>query len=291
MKRVVTAVLVLGLIMGLSVTAAFAQKVMWGEAYGPYKNDFKELSAKSVLYGIDGSGAISAIDLTPTVNVTDTLAATASGPFVDLAASSKGSVFAVNDTTVVTWTAASGATILDPQPYVPYLAENPKGTFKNITLGKRGKLFVLFQATSGDQYILTGQYPQGALEAKIEPQSLNVGSTGKWVSCKISLPAPYSEKDIDPATVEIVDIRAANNNSPETIFIAGGAPVSADAKYLHVKFSRADIESAIGDVLGGAIKGKYNVIVTIRAQLKESAGGGVFEGDAQFQAIIPKHKG
>ena len=289
MKRAAMAVLVLGVIMGLSVTGAFAQKVIWEEAYGPYKDNFKELSAKGTLYGIDGSGVISEIDLTPTVNVTDTLAATATGPFVDLAAISKTTVFAINETTVVTWT-ASAVGILDPQPNIPYLGADPKGAFKHITLGKGGRLFVLYQATSGDQYILTGRHLRRALEARIEPQALNVGSNGKWVNCRISLPARYSEKDIDPATVEIINIRAHGNSSPETIFIAGGAPVSADAKCLHVKFSRADLESAINDVLGGAAKGKYPVTITLRAQLTENAGGEIFEGDAVFQAIIPKHK-
>jgi hypothetical protein len=291
MKRAVMAVLVLGLVMGLGITGAFAQQVKWGEAYGPYTPGFNELSASRSLYGIEKGGAIVAIDLTRTVNVTDTLVPTAGASFVDLAASSKETVFAINDTTVVTWT-ASAVGVLDPQPKVPFIEGATKGTFKNIALGKGGKVYVLFEAPNGlDQYILTGQYPQGALEARIEPQTLNVVSKGKWVSCKIGLPTGYSEKDIDLSTVEIINIQAEGKSATETIFIASGAPVSVDNKDLHVKFSRAELVSAVGDVLGGAAKGKYPVTVTIRAQLKESAGGEIFEGDAVFQAIIPKTKG
>ena len=294
MKRALTAVVVLALVLGWGVAGALAQQVAWDKAYGPLPKALSELTAGNGVYGlVESDSTIVAVDLTPTVNVSDTLTADGS-PLADLAAGPGGTVFAINNTTVLTWTATAGNPVaLQVQPKVPYVdGATLVGTFKHIAVGDGGGLFILFQATTGGaQYVLTGRYIKETMDVSIEPKSLNVVSKGNWVSCKIGLPAGHSEKDIDPSTVEIVGIAANGNSADEAIFIASGAPVSTDTRYLHVKFSRSELVSAVGDVLAGASKGKYSVTVTVRAQLKTSAGGEVFQGTAVFDAIIPKTKG
>jgi hypothetical protein len=297
MKKVVMVTLALSMIFALGIVNAFAFGVTWENAYGPFSNNFKELSAGSALYGIDENDTIVAVDLTPTVNVSDTLQASNSVTWLDLAATHKGTVFAINDTTVVTWTAEAPTayTPLSLQPKVPYVeGATVAGTFKHIAFGDGGKLFILFQKT-GDapqpQYILTGRYVKETMEVTIDPRTLNLGSKGNWVSCKIGLPDKYSEKDIDPATVEIINLQANGKSAPVTIFIAESAPHNADNSYLHVKFSRSELSTELLDLLSEATGShKYPVTATVRAQLNTDAGGDVFEGDAVFQAITPKGK-
>ena len=66
---------------------------------------------------------------------------------------------------------------LDAQPFVP----TTTGIFKHIASGKNGKLFVLYEVATNDQYILTGNPPIAeALVVKLNPQSLNLGSKGNW---------------------------------------------------------------------------------------------------------------
>jgi hypothetical protein len=123
------------------------------------------------------------------------------------------------------------------------------GEYKSIAVGIDGTLYVLFEATAGettgDQYLLVGNPPH--VTARFTPRRLNLGSQGKWITCKISgLPEGYSTKGINLDSIRIVGI-----NDDYTIDIPHDStgPVGNGRK-LMVKFDRQVLIEAIGEVNG-----------------------------------------
>ncbi|HEY3277761.1 MAG TPA: hypothetical protein VGJ94_14180 [Syntrophorhabdaceae bacterium] len=298
MKKLVMAVVAFSVLLGWGITNASAQQVAWDDPYDLLTTSLTKMSADSSLYGINGTGQIVAVSLASTVAGTPGTGVDVSQA-TDLAVSQKGTVFAINDTTVVTWTAAAGIAVLSPQPKIPDVA----GTFKQIAFGEGGKLFVLYQATAdGHQYILQGHEVNQTMEAAFDPRTLNLAAKGNWVSCKISLPEGHSERDIDADTVQITRIQApvpggAPVDAAVAIFRAPGSPASADSNRLHVKFLRYDknvpnnpqsLNAALLGLLpaSGQHKAIYQVTVTVRAQLTTTEEW--FEGTGSFQAMVPK---
>ncbi|UCE37999.1 MAG: hypothetical protein JSW00_01805 [Thermoplasmata archaeon] len=101
-------------------------------------------------------------------------------------------------------------------------------------------------------------------DIEIHPETLNLKSNGKWVSCIIKLPDGYDEADIDPATMYLESIIPAENPT-----------LTGDS--LNVKFDRGDLEDL---VVGGGYGRPAEFKVT--GQL---IGGMSFEGSDTVRII------
>jgi hypothetical protein len=144
------------------------------------------------------------------------------------------------DTTVAMWD-GSNYIPLDVQPDVP----SAVGTFKSIAVGEDGRLYILFGSATLPQYLVEQTPPE--VTVRFTPRSLNLGSHGKWVTCKISgLPEDYSAGDINLDSLNIV---AINGESITAIPRAPGSP-SGGRNKLMVKFDRQVLAAAIGEVNG-----------------------------------------
>jgi len=296
MKKALTAVFVLAVFLGLGIMSASAQQVTWDTPY-QQTDKLKEITVDGLLYGIkEADGSIVVISPSVTVSGTAGTAGTATAAN-DIAASPKGTVYAVTDDAVGTWAEGTGFSALSPQPKTP---DGLAGTYKHVAYGEGGKLFVLFEGiTTTAQYILVGHEINENLTVSIDPKTLDLASKGNWVNCKITVPTGYSGKDVDPATVKITKIHVVSPLTDQAVEIlrASGSPVSANDKGLTVKFWRYnksnpnDPQSLVywlNTILPspGAKKMSYDIVITVEAQL--STTGEWFEGTASFRAQVPK---
>ncbi len=96
---------------------------------------------------------------------------------------------------------------------------------------------------------------------EIHPETLNLKSKGRWVTCIIKLPDYLSESDIDPSTVML-----------EGMILAEKPQLTGDS--LNVKFGRAELEEILteGD----------DIILTVTGQLRD---GMPFKGTDTIRAI------
>ncbi len=97
-------------------------------------------------------------------------------------------------------------------------------------------------------------------EVSIEPPVLNLASKGNWLTCQIRLPEDYNIADIDPNSVFLEDIIAA-----ESLQINNDAAV--------VKFSRSEVQSILSI-------GENEITVT-----GELLDGTIFEGSNTIRVI------
>ena len=300
MKKVVMAVLALGMVFALGIMNASAQQFTWDDPL-QQTDKLKEIAADSKLYGIkDSDGAI--IVVSPTVTVSGTTAAVGGVTKAnDIVVSPKGTVFAVTDDALGTWAEGAGFATL-PASDQPKTPDGISGTYKHVAYGDGGKLFVLFEGiTTTAQYILVGHEINNEMTVSIDPKTLDLASKGNWVNCKITMPDGYSGKDVDPATVKITRIQVAAPVTDQAveIFRAPGSPVSATTKGLTLKFWRynksdpTDPQSLVA-VLGGLLPGPgpqketYNVTFTVEAQLTTT--GEWFQGTTALKVQVPKGK-
>ena len=87
-----------------------------------------------------------------------------------------------------------------------------------------------------DWTLLQAPISEPAIEATIDidPNTLNLQSKGKWITCYISLPADYNVVDINSASIVLEDnIKAA------------WTWVDDEAQIIMVKFSRSEVESIL----------------------------------------------
>jgi hypothetical protein len=141
----------------------------------------------------------------------------------------------------------SGYVALDPQPFIPTL----EGEFTSIAAGPDGKLYVLFDASDGSQYLLEGTslIPWDIVKVRFSPRSLNLGSNGNWVTCKISdFPDGYTPADVDMDRVCIVAVNGkflAETADPICSKDSGGPFNNRNKKKLIVKFDRKELAAFI----------------------------------------------
>ncbi len=300
MKKTIMAIIALSMIFGWGLAGAFAQDVTWDDPLPLAAPKVIEVAADDVLYGISEAGAVAII--TPLAAIAGTAAVAGPDTIVrDFAVGPKGTLFAVTDTAVAAWNEISGLTVLAAQPKIP---TGIVGTYTHIAYGDGGKLYVLFEAASGAQYILGGHEINDTMLVGFEPKTLNLDSKGNWASCKVRLPDGYSEKDIDPDSVKIVRIQVpVTGGSPidqtVAIFRAPGSPSSADGSSLNVKFLRYDKsnptnpQSLAGEFTSilpapGKQKATYTATLTVMAQLKTT--GEWFEASTSMVVMVPNAK-
>jgi len=127
-------------------------------------------------------------------------------------------------------------------------------------------------SAEADFEVVTPPAPPAVLTVEIHPETLNLKSNGRWITCLIRPPAGYDVEDIDVDTValcygdEEVEVDRWN--------IEGNA--------LMVKFDRSEV----AEILRGAENGE--VELTIKAKVN----GKTFEGTDAIRVISPgKGKG
>lgn len=295
MKKTIITVFAFLIIFGVAITGATAQTWTWQYAPVTSPPAISKLTvnpATNDLYGLSGN-TVEAIVLGEVGPVATPLSNPAMSGFIDIASGYQGAVYVITSNSVSSCIPGEGCSFIDTQPDVP---TGTTGTFIDIAAGKNGKLFVLYDDI-GTQYVLTGNPPiTEALVVKLNPQSLNLGSKGNWVTCLIQLPGGDIE-GITPTSVVIKNFKIDDIDHEVTIPMDSNAPYSftADGK-LMVKFVRYnkstpdDPESIVGALSAilepGPSKGKIEVIATVQATHEE----GTFSGEATFQVIVPKAK-
>jgi hypothetical protein len=291
-KTIITAVAFL-VLFGFAITGAMAQTWTWQYAPVTAPSGITELTANpttDALYGLSGGSAVPISTGTPVTTGNPFTTPGDLSNFSDIAVGFQGAVYAITDTAVASCTPTCTAFV--DQPIVP----TETGVFKHIAAGKNGKLFVLYE-DGANQYILTGNPPVGeALLVKLNPQSLNLGSKGNWVTCLIQIPG-YDIQGIDPSSIVITQFEIDGKTYDVNIPVDGNAPhaFTNDGK-LMVKFVRYnkttpnDPESLVGvlsDLLpAGPSHGKVPVTAIVQATHTD----GTFSGEVTFQVIVPKAK-
>lgn len=138
----------------------------------------------------------------------------------------------------------STATAFDQidQPIIP----DEGGKFVAIAVGPDGKIYILFEAPTEPvtQYILIGNPP--TVNVMFTPRSLNLGSKGNWVTCKLSaFPDDYTAKDID---LDSICITAINDEVLAEPFCRDPEGPSNQGRKLMVKFSREELLALINGI-------------------------------------------
>lgn len=254
---------VLMTIIGLSVVRVHADTWTWDPPVPVVKtpaitDKLTELTADTtndLLYGIAGGVTVAVSTGTPVTPSADPLVS-GDGTIRDLTAGFQENVYVITDSLVASWTAPSTYTNLDSQPLIP---EGTVGTFKHITTGKDDKLFVLYEVnTDGAQYIIVGNPPIKMITASIKftPRTLNLKSKGKWVTCRIGLPAGYDVDDIDQASICITSVYGNDKITP--IYRDPGSPYRS-RRTLMIKFSRQELSNLIESLLNKESNNKVGV--------------------------------
>lgn len=311
MKKIVFLMVALTIVLACNSMSVFAGDWVWDDPYVAPKK-VTAIAANGELYGINESEGV--FILSPSI----TEAGVGAGPAVisaprDLTVSPRGTIFTIMDAAVATWDIKTGPTVLAPQPKIP--AGTP-GVYKRITYGNGGKLYVLYEKGTGEQYILRGYQIYSGAEIKFDPKMFDLSSKGNWLNCRISLPEDedgdedmvsarkgYDAKDIDPDSVKITRIEIPIPGSTPIdqvveIFRAPGSPWSTGHESLQVKFLRYDKDNpsnpqSINVLLAsllpgpGSKKSTYKVKATVMAQLKS---GEWFQGTGSFNVTVPKKK-
>jgi hypothetical protein len=285
MKKAVGTVCVFLILFGFTVSGAMAQAWTWSPPAKAVPQGLTELRADpstDLIYGIAQGGVV-----TVTAEALNPLPALVSlepgqdATVRDLVVGFQGTVFVITDTAVALWTPPATYTPLDGQPFVP---EGSPGTFKHITSGRDGKLFVLYEDAGGMQYLLVSNPPSSVIEAgvRFSPRSLNLGSNGNWVTCRIGLSQGYDVKDIDLDSIQITAINGSVLDQP--IDRAPGSP-SSTGNTLMVKFSREELATAL-DVAG------VSDLVTLTVSGTGAAGTDAFafSGDDTINVKAAKEK-
>jgi len=276
MKKTIITVFAFLVILGFAVSGTMAQTWTWNDPYLvtiPSGGKYVKIAAdpaSNALYGIDLDSAVSSVititAATASTNAPNTLLESA----VDLVVGFGGVVYVIDADTVGVWNGTSFIAFLDvQQPKVP---DGKIGTFKNIASGNNGKLYVLFEVSDTEQYLLVGNPPITAITAdvKITPQSLNLGSKGNWVTCRISnLSGGLPVGEIVLTSVCVTDI----NGVQTSVCPALGSPSSVGDSVM-VKFSRSELAAAINLAAPGA----SSVTITVTGSGGDGVGAFVFTG-------------
>jgi len=146
------------------------------------------------------------------------------------------------------------------------------------------KIFVvvmvsLFLGAIGSVSPCLGQ-SQEAIETAIDihPETLNLNSKGKWITCYVEAPEGYTVEDIDPASTVISDIGGIPTDiesERSNIEDDEGEPV------LMIKFSRSEVQQVMKD---NSLQG--NVAITVSGLLTD--GITMFAGSDTVKVKVPK---
>ena len=168
--------------------------------------------------------------------------------------------YGIDPNTVAMWD-VSAYVALDVQPTVP---DGVTGTFAHIAAASDGTLYVIFENEDTAQYLLIGKPPflWEIVKVRFTPRSLNLGSKGKWVTCKISdFPKNEDEYQYTPADVDldnfcIVMINDTLLDQPICSKDSNGPVNNRNKKKLMVKFDRKVL---IGQIDSEATSAKITV--------------------------------
>lgn len=282
MRKTIVTVFAFLVLFGFTVSGAMTQTWTWQYAQVITPTAITELTANPVtdeLYGLSG-GSVALITtgvFTPTGDSFTVVGEPSN--FSDIVAGFQGAVYAITDTAVASCIPPVCTWLLE-QPVLPNLT----GIFTHIAAGKDGKLFILYDDGAG-QYILAGN-PLTAIpaEVKITPQSLNLGSNGNWVSCRIGLPDGYDVKDVDLDSICITAIDGDGTVLGLPVCRDPGSPSSA-GRTLMVKFSR----EALATVLTGAGVSD-SVTLTVSGAGVAGTEAFAFAGDDTIKVKAAKEK-
>jgi hypothetical protein len=238
---------------GFAVTSAMSQTWTWTEPALINNGQFAEFQAYPAFEVLNGCDDITLNNCTPvsfdtpaigTTN-TDT---TFTDPAVDSVVAPLGLKYGIDDYTVGLW---NGSTYvgLDKQPNLPISV--PSGTFTHIAAGANGSLYVIFEeTTSGNQYVVVGTPPfiWEVVDVRFTPRSLNLGSNGRWITCKIrdlpDLPTDYESWDEVIGGLCIVAVNDIVLDTPICRAVDGPSNTKNSSK-LMVKFNRKALADAI----------------------------------------------
>ena len=155
--------------------------------------------------------------------------------------------FAVIDIDTVGILSGSTYVATSQQPTVP----SATGAFKYIAAGSDGTtttLYVVFETTTDpvEQHLITGTAAMEWEEvtARFTPRSLNLGSKGNWVTCKISDLDGFTWDAIDLDSLCIVGINDALIATPICVDTTGPSNTK-NSKKMMVKFDRKELADEI----------------------------------------------
>jgi parallel beta-helix repeat protein len=132
----------------------------------------------------------------------------------------------------------------------------------NDGIGDTPYIIICFKNLSQDRYPLMSPWtPRLQLNTDLDPDTLNLKSKGRWITCYITLNSPYDINDIDISTVLLEDTIPAE-----------WGDIQGDT--LMVKFDRSDVEDMLSP-------GTYNLKVT-----GELSDGTKFEGYSDEIRVI-----
>jgi hypothetical protein len=291
--------LVLGLVLTFSLLAlgnAYAQEWTWSDP-SPVTSPFlKEIAADPVtgeIYGIDNTGLLVMPVLTgAAVTGLSQVPGGSDSVVNDIAVAPTGAIFICTESFIKQQDGGIFvAVVQQPRPPEDSVTPDPEdilqGKYTHVAVGQGGRLYVIYQIDSTEtQYLMVGTPPvtsEGVL-VEIHPETLNLGSKGKWVTSIINLPEGSDENDIVLETVKIsrISIPSLSIDEAVDIPIAEGAPWSVELvdgiQVLKVKFPRydkadpTDPQSLIGKLrellaAANAAPGRYEVTLTVDMQL------------------------
>jgi len=126
-----------------------------------------------------------------------------------------------------------------------------------------------------DFEVVTPPAPPAVLTVEIHPETLNLKSNGRWITCLIKPPAGYDVGDIDVGTVELW-------YNGEHITASWG---NMEGNVLMVKFDRSQVINLLQQA---GVNGGEQVELTIKAEVS----GTLYEGTDTIRVISPgKGKG
>ena len=125
-------------------------------------------------------------------------------------------------------------------------------------------------SAEADFEVVTPPVPPEVLTVEIHPETLNLKSKGRWITCLIKPPAGYDVEDIDVGTVEL----SYNNEDVEADW------GNVEGNVLMVKFSRSQVISLLQQE---GVNGGEQVELTIKSEVDEEP----FEGIDTIRVISP----
>lgn len=295
------------MLLALSAVSASAQSYEWTnpQTVPDHVTGIAVDPVTETKYGIDDSQNVVAI--TTGTEVTDVFDATAgaTAPVLAIATDAHGTLYAISPTTVSTCPAGT-CTAVDPQPKLPTgvtLGDLGNAAYKDIAVGKGGKLYVLLELADKTEYLLIG-YPPAVTQGVtiiITPTVLNLASKGNWVSASVTAPEGYDAEDILPETVKIVRVQGTGPMGTIDLVVdiskADGAPYGVRGDKLNLKFARynkqdpSSSQSLVGLIApvlpAGDAKAVYNLTLTIEGQLET---GEYFSGTTPLTVMVAKAK-
>lgn len=296
-----SAVSIFFVLFALCAVTASAQSFGWND---PQKITSVSVTAIAVdpvteaVYGIDTGGNISTLVLSTEeiIGVPPSLV-TPPPPATAFATNQHGVLYVISATAIGTYNSAT-FTLID-QPKLP---QDVVGSYKDIAIGKGGKIYLLFEADQSKvQYLLTGEPPAitAGVAATIKPTTLNLDSKGNWVDAFVSPPEGYDAEDIVPESIKIVRIQGTGPNGPidlaTEIYKATGGPCRVEREKLHFKFVRYNKQDpassqSLAGVLApllppGPTKGTYGLTLTIEGELES---GDIFSATTTITVMVPK---